>query len=128
VTVKRPRGHTYRAGEAEPVGKLVNRVLIRRGMHPRVLACSHHCGHDQMGIVGNPDRPAGPSPGAEGHEPELLKDRDLPANLWWAQKMGGPGHGVAINDTFPIDPTPLVGAQNWYDCVATVRKVSPPQK
>lgn len=123
VTVKRPKGHTYRAGEDKPVGTLRHRVLLRRGMHPRVLACSHHCGHTQQGIVGNPDRPDGPAPGLEGMEPALLTDRDLPANLWWARKKGGPGHGVHINDTFPIDPTPLVGTQNWYDCVATVRKV-----
>lgn len=126
VTVKRPKGNTYRAGEAEPVGRLTHCVLVRRGMHPRVLACSHHCGHTQMGIVGNPDRKDGPAPGAEGMEQEMLKDRDLPANLWWARKKGGPGNGKAINDTFPIDPTPLVGTQNWYDCVATVKKVPPP--
>lgn len=125
VTVKRPRGNTYRAREDEPVGTIRNRVLVRRGMHPRVLACSHHCGHIEMGIVGDPDREEASSHGSEGMRPELFPDRDLPANLWWARKRGGPGRGIAINDTFPIDPTPLVGTQNWYDCVATVKKVDP---
>lgn len=126
VTVKRPKGNTYRAGEADPTGTLKHRVLIRPGMHPRVLASSHHCGHTEMGIVANPDRPDGPIQGIEAMEPELLKDRDLGSNLWWAKKNGGPGNGAAINHTFPIDPTPLVGTQNWYDCVATVRKVAAP--
>ncbi len=125
VTVKRPKGNTYRAGEEKPVGTIRHKVLLRRGMHPRVLACSHHCGHTQMGIVGNPDRPEGPVPGIEGMDPALLTDRDLPNNLWWARKRGGPGNGMAINDTFPIDPTPLIGTQNWFDCVATVKKVTP---
>jgi hypothetical protein len=40
------------------------------------------------------------------------------------RKNGGQGNGAAINPTFPIDPAPLVGSQNWYDCVASVRKVS----
>jgi hypothetical protein len=62
-------------------------------------------------------------PGArEGHDPALT-DRNIPDNLWWAKAKGGPGNGVHVNEVFPIDPTPLVGAQNWYDCVAVVRKV-----
>jgi anaerobic selenocysteine-containing dehydrogenase len=127
VTVKRPKGNTYRNGEAAPVGTLRHRVLVRRGMHPRVLACSHHCGHEEMGIVGNPDRTLEKPNGSEGMEPGLLPDRDLAnggIHLWWAKKHGGGGHGVSINHTFPIDPTPLVGTQNWYDCVATVKKAS----
>jgi anaerobic selenocysteine-containing dehydrogenase len=124
VTVKRPKGHTYRAGEEQAVGSVTHRVLIRKGMHPRVLACSDHCGHTQMGIVGDPDRAQAEPVGSVGMAPRLFTDRDLSANLWWARKRGGQGNGAAINHTFPIDPTPLVGTQNWYDCVATVRKVS----
>jgi anaerobic selenocysteine-containing dehydrogenase len=121
VTVKRPKGNTYRGNEDGIVARFQNRVKLIAGMHPRVIACSHHTGHWEQGVVAN-GRLDAPPGAREGHDP-ALKDRNIPDNLWWAKARGGPGNGVHVNDVFPIDPTPLVGAQNWYDCVATVRKV-----
>jgi thiosulfate reductase / polysulfide reductase chain A len=121
VTVKRPKGNTYRAGEAEPVGTIKNRVKLVKGMSPRVLATSHHCGHTEQGVVAS-TRLRTPMQGKEGMD-EKLTDRDIPNNLWWARSKGGVGNGVHPNDAFPIDPTPLTGTQNWYDNVCTIRKV-----
>ena len=50
-------------------------------------------------------------------------DRDIPDNLWWSKDAGGPGNGVHINDALPVNPSPLVGGQNWFDNVATIKKL-----
>ncbi|MCC6464117.1 MAG: molybdopterin-dependent oxidoreductase [Planctomycetes bacterium] len=121
VSVKRPKGNTYRGNEPGFVASFKNRVKLLAGMHPKVIACSHHVGHWEQGVVATAKLSAEAN-GKEGHDPALT-DRNLPDNIWWARSKGGPGNGVHINEVFPIDPTPLVGTQNWYDCVAVVRKV-----
>ena len=60
---------------------------------------------------------------SEYTEVEVIRDRDIPDNVWWSKARGGPGNGVHINDALPINPAPLVGGQNWYDNVATLKKV-----
>lgn len=123
VTVRRPRGHTYRAGEDEPVGTFRNRVRLLDGMHPRVASCSHHGGHWEHGPVAqaraedDPTARAGQSPELQGSDP------DVPGRIWWAKSEGGSGGGVAINDALPIQPTPLVGGQCWFDNVCRIEKV-----
>ncbi len=119
VTVKRPQGNTYRANEAKPVGTFKQAVRLLEGVHPRVICCSHHLGHWEHGSVGR-GKSGASDPGADH---KVLADRDLPKNVWWATEQDGPGHGVHINDVLPINPAPLVGGQNWYDNVATIRKV-----
>lgn len=124
ITVYRPEGHTYRAGEAAPVGSFRNRVRFLKGIHPKVLACSHHLGHWEHGPVARADarstaamQPGRPQAG------DLPPDRDIPDNIWWTKDRGGPGGGVHVNDVLPINPCPLVGGQNWFDNVCRVRKV-----
>ncbi|MFG0316892.1 MAG: molybdopterin-dependent oxidoreductase, partial [Planctomycetota bacterium JB042] len=123
ITVFRPKGHTYRGGEEAPVGTVRNRVRFLKGMHPKVIACSHHVGHWEHGAVGRAENAASAAsaPGVAAAD-ELPADRDLPSNVWWSKANGGPGGGVAINDVLPINPCPLVGGQNWYDNVCRVRK------
>jgi len=125
ITVYRPQGHTYRAGDVSPVGSFRNRVRFLTGMHPKVVACSHHLGHWEHGPVARADakptaamRDGGPRPG------DLPPDRDIPDNIWWAKTNGGPGAGVYINDVLPINPCPLVGGQNWFDNVCRIRKIN----
>ena len=120
VTVHRPKGITFRSGEAAPVGSFRNRVRFLEGVHPKALCASHHGGHWQHGSVGKADTSGALDPGADG---KVIQDRDLPANIWWAKEKGGVGNGVHINDALPINPSPLVGGQNWYDNVCTVKKV-----
>ena len=119
VTVKRPKGLTYRAGEKEAVGSFRQTVRFLEGVHPRALCCSHHMGHWEHGAVAR----AAKGPADPGANPSLLADRDIADNIWWATAADGPGNGVHINDVLPINPAPLVGGQNWNDNVATIRKV-----
>ena len=62
------------------------------------------------------------SPGQAGFSDELA-DPALRETLWWAKSKGGSGNGVPLNDHLPINPTPLVGGQSWFDNVVVVRKV-----
>ena len=109
-----------------PVGVLRNRVRVTPGMHPRVIACSHHGGHWEHGPVARGDAGATPPAAEAGMQREALADPDLPGRLWWAESQGGPGNGVALNDALPIAPQPLVGGQNWFDTVCRVRRVEGP--
>ena len=124
LTVYRPKGHTYRAGEKEPVGKFRNVVRLLNGMHPKVVAVSHHAGHWEHGSVGRSnvkfshESKAGTAPHLK-----IFNDKDIPERIWWSKSQGGPGGGIHINDFFPIDPAPLVGGQNWFDNVCSIEKV-----
>lgn len=120
VTVRRPEGNTFRAGEAEPVGSFQNRVRFLEGVHPRTLCCAHHGGHWGHGSVAKADAKAKADPGTD---PALIQDRDLPSQIWWSKSKGGSGPGVHINDALPINPSPLVGGQNWYDNVCTIKRI-----
>lgn len=124
ITTYRPKGAVYRAGEAEPVGRVRNRVRVVPGMHPRVVAQAHHAGHWQHGSVARGGDPA-PSPGRAGMAEGLPGRKTLAESVWWSRENGGPGNGVAINHVYPINAQPLVGGQNWFDNVCRIRRVSP---
>lgn len=130
ITTYRPKGKVYRAGEEEPVGSFRQKVRFIPGMNRRVVACSHHVGHWEHGVVGR----GGEATQAElpkAHEGQLPLVSSEPAEetptlgeqVWWAKSQGGPGGGVHINDALPINAQPLVGGQNWFDNVCTIRKV-----
>lgn len=124
VTVYRPEGHTYRAGEKEPVGTFRNTVRFLDGVHPRVACSAHSVGHWEHGAVGRAQTQlTGVS--EAGRDPSLVvfEDSDALQNLWWSKAKGGPGNGAHINDPMPINPAPLVGGQNWFDNVCRIRKV-----
>ncbi|MEM7051567.1 MAG: molybdopterin-dependent oxidoreductase [Acidobacteriota bacterium] len=122
VTVYRPQGRTYRAGETEPVGSFRNQVRLLAGVHPQVIACAHHGGHWEHGAVARGEHRQSPVAAVAG-DPQALADRDLPANIWWSRERGGTGTGHRLNDALPINPSPMVGGQNWYDNVCSLRKV-----
>lgn len=125
VTVFRPRGaHAYRAGEEEPVGTFRNRVRFMEGVHPRVAASAHSVGHWEHGAVGRGQRHLSKVSAAGRDDSRVLfEDSDIPEHVWWLESRGGPGSGVHINDPMPINPSPLVGGQNWFDNVCQVRRV-----
>jgi len=120
VSVYRPKGHTYRSGEEGVMGSFTNHVRFLKGMHKRVVMCSHHVGHFEHGIVGEAETKE-TSP-AEGKS-DKLADKGLKDGVWWSKKRGGIGGGVHINDALPINPAPLIGGQNWYDNVCSIEKV-----
>ena len=120
VSVFRPKGHTYKGGEPGVMGSFKNHVRFLKGMHKRVVMCSHHVGHWEHGLVGQS--------GTESTAPEKgvdaeLQDADLKKGVWWSKKNGGIGGGVHINDALPINPAPLIGGQNWYDNVCQIEKI-----
>ena len=120
ITTFRPKGHVYRAGEDKPVGRIEKKARFLDGMHPRVVACSHHVGHWEHGPIGRGGRTSSAAhPGMDA----ALQDTDVNERVWWARSQGGPGGGEHINDAIPINAQPMVGGQNWYDTVCTVRKV-----
>jgi thiosulfate reductase/polysulfide reductase chain A len=122
VSVFRPKGHTYRAGEDGIMGSFENHVRFLRGMHPKVVACSHHVGHWEHGAVAAASATA-TTPAAGIGKTENADREAAPEKIWWSKKRGGIGGGVAINDALPINPCPLTGGQNWYDNVCRVEKL-----
>ena len=121
LDVFRPKGHTYRAGEDGVMGSFTNHVRFLKGMHPKVVACSHHVGHWEHGAVGRSKNKL--TKPADAGKSTALRDKDVPNRIWWSKDRGGIGGGVAINDALPINPCPLVGGQNWYDNVCKVSKI-----
>ena len=116
ITTYRPKGHTYRQREEQPVGVLRNRVRVIPGQHPRVISCSHHAGHWEQGATARAS-----SPNEEASKAAI--PGELRPDLWWARERGGVGNGEALNHVLPINPQPLVGGQNWFDNVCRVRPV-----
>ncbi|MFT5679485.1 MAG: thiosulfate reductase/polysulfide reductase chain A [Myxococcota bacterium] len=123
LTVYRPRQHTWRAGEEAPVGTFTQRVKLLGGMHRKVVSVSHHLGHWEHGPVARADMDR-TSPGAPGFATDgSTDDADVTQRVWWAKSRGGVGGGVHLNDALPINPTPLVGGQSWFDNVVSIEKV-----
>jgi len=125
ISVFRPKGHTYLGGEKGVMGSFENHVRFLRGMHPKVVACSHHVGHWEHGAVGSSKTKKTSPPEGMGGLGDKVDKQARPDKIWWSKKNGGIGGGVAINDALPINPCPLTGGQNWYDNVCKIEKISP---
>ena len=123
VSVFRPQGDTYRGGEEGVMNSFENHVRFLKGMHPRVVMCSHHVGHWEHGAVGRGENKTSLPTEGLPEKGDLPEDKDIPSKIWWARKNGGIGGGVHINDALPINPCPLTGGQNWYDNVCKIEKV-----
>ena len=119
VTVKRPKGLTYRGNIDESVGVFKNKIRILNGIHERVICFAHGGGHWEQGSVARAeDKKSMPSAGLDSTSKE-----DLHNEIWWSKERGGTGNGVAMNDFMPINPSPLVGGQNWFDNICEIRKI-----
>jgi len=126
VKVYRPKGVYVPPGGTEVVGSFRNQVRLLAGIQQRVICFAHHAGHWEHGAVARASTegslPAVLRPDAA--QVQALQDRDIPDNIWWSRERGGPGNGViGLNDCLPINPSVLVGGQNWFDNVVEVRKV-----
>lgn len=123
ISVFRPHGHTYRSNEKEIVGTVENHVRFLKGMHSKVIMCSHHVGHSEHGSVGRAEEAKSTPAVGIAATPDEAETKALKGGLWWSKKKGGIGGGVAINDALPINPCPLTGGQNWYDNVCKIEKI-----
>ncbi len=121
ITTFRPKGATYQP-TGEKLGSEVVRVVVTEGIHPRVLAMSNSLGQKYGGRIAtatNAKRAAHPSYSSDAK----TEDSDLVERVWWDKARGGKGAGFNINAILPIQPSPLVGMQAWYDTTCTIRKV-----
>jgi anaerobic selenocysteine-containing dehydrogenase len=121
ITTYRPYGHMMKGG-GEVLGRAVIPAFVTEGIHPRVLAVSNTLGNPWHGRAAN----------ARGGRKQVLdawddkviaEDQDLTGDIWWDERKGGTGAGYNINAILPIQPSPLVGMQGWYDTVCSIRKV-----
>jgi thiosulfate reductase / polysulfide reductase chain A len=121
ITTYRPKGATYQPS-GEKVGSAIVRAFVTNGIHPRVLAISNSVGHKFGGRAATATN--GPRPKNAGFATDTKgEDSDLVSRVWWDRATGGRGAGYNINAILPIQPSPLVGMQAWYDTTCTIRRV-----
>jgi thiosulfate reductase / polysulfide reductase chain A len=133
VTTYRPKSGTRgdKAFRASPADQLVGsarvKVFVTDGIHPRVVAVSNSLGWEfggraNEGRRGKRDQLQGQSGAVQAMGPEARFD-DLEYGLWWDKRSGGRGNGVNINAILPINPSPMVGMQSWFDTVCSIKKI-----
>jgi len=123
LTVFRPIRRDGETDLEEVVGVFRQHVRLLKGVHEKVVCVSHHMGHWEQGAVAraDADRPSPARPGFSSSAETVAPDRA--ENVWWSKARGGPGNGRHLNDALPINPTPLVGGQSWFDNVVRISKV-----
>ena len=100
---------------------------LSAGIHPDVVAISHHCGHWQYGrfaTAGLVDEAPGKRDGSEGgpDKPLVASDPDVD-RIWYADATApGGGAGVHPNWIIPNWGDPIAGQQRWNDAVVNVSK------
>ncbi len=102
--------HGIRDGDSVKVtsklGSLVSKARVTEGVHPKTIAISTNCGHEEYGRIA---------------QAKKFKSDDPDTNLiWW----GKDGAGVNPNSIIPIMPDPIGGGQAWNDTVVTVTKIT----
>jgi anaerobic selenocysteine-containing dehydrogenase len=120
ITTYRPGGHALE-GAGEKVGSATVPVYVTEGIHPRVIAMSNSLGNVFHGRAGTATRGRRQNLPAWNDE-VIAEDQDVRDDIWWDRRNGGTGAGYNINAILPIQPSPLVGMQGWYDTVCTIRK------
>ncbi|MFP5391508.1 MAG: molybdopterin-dependent oxidoreductase [Gammaproteobacteria bacterium] len=120
-------------GKEQVVGRARIRVFVTEGIHPKVLAVSNSVGWQMGGRAAQGRNGARAAvlaaTGQAGMAPALgpaPRIDELATSVWWDARHGGRGNGVNINAILPVNPSPLVGMQAWFDNVCSVRKVREP--
>ena len=87
------------------INEIVTKARVTEGVHPEVIAISHHCGHWEYGQI------------ASGKKAATGQVRD-PENRykWWSEK------GVHPNWVIPNAPDPIAGQLRFMDTVVKVTK------
>lgn len=136
LTTYRPKSgvegdKAFRAATGEQVvGKARVKVFVTAGMHPRVVAVSNSVGWEFGGRATEGRGGKRAAALAASKQDGALKGMgqearfdDLEYGVWWDKRAGGRGNGVNINAILPINPSPLVGMQSWFDTVCSIKKV-----
>jgi hypothetical protein len=104
------------------IGYFIPRVWVTEGIHPGIVACSHHVGRWRL----NPQAAGDHQSAAlvelfrkedhflfrknQGVRPFKSKDEDT-EQIWWSEV------GVNQNMTFPVQPDPVSGMHCWHQRV-----------
>ncbi len=88
------------------IGEIKIKAHVTEGIHPDVVAISHHVGHWEYGRYASGKK--GPT--------STDKDPDL-ALIWWKE------HGIRANWIIPNTGDPIAGTMRWMDTVVKVRKI-----
>ena len=111
------------------IGYFVPRVWVTEGIHPGIVACSHHVGRWRMSREIGGQKLASSLVDVqregerftfrqrEGATAYDSKDRDT-KRVWWEEV------GVNQNLTFPVQPDPVSGMHCWHQRV-TVERAQP---
>ncbi len=111
---------------ATQIGHFVLRAWVTEGIHPGVVACSHHVGRwrlfDKVGgqrqasalVDMHWDGDVVRFRQKEQAGPHATKDKDT-GRIWWHEV------GVNQNLTFPVQPDPVSGMHCWHQRVVVAR-------
>ena len=101
------------------IGHFVVKAWVTEGIHPGVVACSHHMGRWRLRegqrlsmatAALDHEGPAWKLTRKKGTGPFSSSDADT-ARIWWTDV------GVHQNMTFPVQPDPISGAHCWHQAV-----------
>ncbi len=106
------------------IGYFVPRVWVTEGIHPGVVACSHHVGRwrAHRDIGGQKIASARVAIERRGSTFKLRQEQGASPsndpdtrNVWWSEI------GVNQNLTFPVQPDPISGMHCWHQKVVVTR-------
>lgn len=109
------------------IGYFVVRVWVTEGIHPGIVACSHHMGRWKLGQDGQRQLMATVTLDHEGSRWGLKREKGVAPyqssdqdtlRIWWTDA------GVHQNLTFPVHPDPISGMHCWHQAVR-VKKAEP---
>ena len=101
------------------IGHFVVKAWVTEGIHPGVVACSHHMGRwktgdgprQNMATVALHHEGSGWGMRQERGTGPFRSDDPDTARIWWTDV------GVHQNMTFPVQPDPISGAHCWHQAV-----------
>ncbi len=112
------------------IGYFVVKAWVTEGIHPGIVACSHHMGRWKLGEDGQRQLMATVTLDHQGSRwglkrekggaPYQSSDPDT-LRIWWTDV------GVHQNLTFPVHPDPISGMHCWHQAVR-VKKAGPGDK
>ncbi len=105
------------------IGHFVVKAWVTEGIHPGVVACSHHMGRWKTGdgprqnmatVALHHEGSGWGMRQKRGTGPFRSDDPDT-ARIWWTDV------GVHQNMTFPVQPDPISGAHCWHQAVRVIK-------
>jgi anaerobic selenocysteine-containing dehydrogenase len=109
------------------IGYFVVKAWVTEGIHPDVVACSHHMGRWKLAAEGQRQLMATVALDRQGDQWTLTREKGVEPyqssdtdtlRIWWTDV------GVHQNLTFPVHPDPVSGMHCWHQAVR-VRKAEP---